>query len=251
MNFHYAFPHNKMTVIYNGYSNQKGNIDENNNKDSFKKQFGFLNDDHIILFVGRIQEGKGIEKLIEAFKQLTNDYENLQLILVGKGELEPFMEQVQDNFGRVSFTGKLTAEQVKQLYQIANIGVIPSEFEQCSYVALEMMQHGLPIVCSDAPGLKELFINEENSLIAPLQARTNGLLGLEITSQGLYKAIKRLLTDRVLARKLSQNVYNNWQNHYTAAHMGQATMQVYQQLLSTDIQIPKLLDIQIFKHETI
>ena len=149
--------------------------------------------------------------------------------MVGKGEFDPFMELAHNNLGQISFTGKLQAKQVKQLYHIADIGVIPSEFEQCSYVALEMMLHRLPIVCSNAPGLKELFVEGESALFTPLHKRTDGLLGLEISVQELCKAIKQLLDNASLARKLSQNAHANWENQYTAAEMGQATMNVYRQ----------------------
>ena len=233
MNLHYGLPEEKMTVIYNGCSQSQVNNPHNDNtQESVKKQFGFSSNESLILFVGRLSWGKGVNKLIEAFNLLVHDYDNLRLVLVGKGEFEPFMEQVQGNFGWVSFTGKLPAEQVKQLYQIAEIGVIPSEFEQCSYVALEMMQHGLPIVCSDAPGLKELFAEGKSALFAPLKARTDGLLGLEISVQELYRAIKQLLDNESLARKLSQIAHTNWQNHYTTTRMGQATINVYRQLLN-------------------
>lgn len=220
----------KMTVIYNGCSSITNHLYNNNSKEYVKEQLGFCTDDRILLFVGRLSPGKGVEKLIEAFTLLTDEYNSLKLVLVGKGEFDSFMELAQNNFGRISFAGKLPSEQVKQLYQIADIGVIPSEFEQCSYVALEMMQHGLPIVCSDAPGLKELFADGKSALFAPLQARTDGLLGLEISVQELYRAIKQLLDNESLARKLSQIAHANWQNHYTSAHMGQATIQVYEQL---------------------
>lgn len=233
----YSVPRAKMTVIYNGcYSvtNEQYGMYAN---ELVKKQLGFCADERIILFVGRLLPGKGAEKLVEAFKLLANEYDSLRLVLVGKGEFESFMELAQDNFGRISFTGKLSAERVKQLYKIADIGVIPSEFEQCSYVALEMMQHGLPIVCSDAPGLKEIFVDEENALFAPLQERANGLLGLEISAKKLYNPIKKLLGNASLARKLRQNAHANWQNKHTTSRMGQATMKVYEQLQTERIEL--------------
>jgi len=226
---YYAIQEEKIKVIYNGCSYVSNTLYSKNYKEIIKKQLGFNTSDRIILFVGRLHKGKGVEKLIEAFTLLTDKYRSLKLILVGKGEFDPFMELIQNKFGSISFTGKLQSEQIKELYQIADIGVIPSEFEQCSYVALEMMQNCLPIVCTDAPGLKELFIHGKSALIAPLQEKTNGLLGLETSAKELNKAIVKLLDHIPLAQEIAQNAHVNWESYYTAAHMGQATLKVYEQ----------------------
>ena len=57
-------------------------------------------------------------------------------------------------------TGRLNKEQVYDFYQIADIGVMPSMHEQCSYVAIEMMMFGLPMIISTTTGLKEMMPNE-------------------------------------------------------------------------------------------
>lgn len=230
LNLHYGTPQEKMTVIYNGCS-QVGdyNLSSNNTKVNIKRQSGFSAKDRIILFVGRLQRGKGVEKLIEAFNLLSSNYKNLRLVLVGKGDFDSFMKICQNNLGKINITGKLPADKIKQLYQIADIGVIPSEFEQCSYVALEMMQNCLPIICTDAPGLKELFVNGKSALFASLRPRKDGLLGLEITARELYKVIKQILDDKALAKQLCRIAYDNWLTQYTVVHMGKATLKVYEQ----------------------
>ncbi|MFV0269566.1 MAG: glycosyltransferase [Draconibacterium sp.] len=231
LNQHYDIPLTKLCLIYNGVGNASANNISTNyiSKENIKHQLGFPKDIKIILFVGRLMPGKGVEKLIKAFNSLSKVIPGIHIVLVGEGNLPPIMELVQD-FGKISFTGKLPHNKVEMLYRIADIGVIPSEFEQCSYVALEMMQHGLPIVCSDAPGLKELFINRESALLALLRKRSDGLLGLEITDYELIDAITQLLHKNSLAKKLARNAQTNWQNHYTSAHMGQAVLQAYKQL---------------------
>lgn len=242
---HFAVPKERMTVIYNGCSHPKISEKQYNNREHIRKQLGFPCHDSIILFVGRLQKDKGIEKLIKAYHHLSNSYENLRLVLIGTGEFDQFLGLCQSNVGRITFTGKLSGEVVKEFYQIADIGVVPSEFEQCSYVALEMMQYGLPIVCSDAPGLKELFTNGKSALIVPLQARADGLLGLEITGSGLYETIKQLLENKPFAKQMGKIARKNWENNYTAAHMGQATIQVYQQLQDMNLEIIRSANNQV------
>ena len=48
-----------------------------------------------------------------------------------------------------------------EFYQIADVGVMPSFHEQCSYVAIEMMMMGVPLITSDSTGLKEMQANKE------------------------------------------------------------------------------------------
>lgn len=51
---------------------------------------------------------------------------------------------------------------IKELYQISDIGVLPSFVEQCSYVGIEMMMFGLPIVGTTGTGLSEMIDNGVN-----------------------------------------------------------------------------------------
>lgn len=231
---YYSVQAPKMTVIYNGFSSLSNSIQDKFLKEVHKKKFGFHADEQIILFVGRLQKEKGVEKLLKAFEMLNNEFGNLHLVLVGEGELRELINENWGNFGQVCLTGELSSEQVSQLYQIADLGVIPSEFEQCSYVALEMMYHSLPVVCSDAHGLKELFSDEESALIVPIQGSTNLRLSLETKGQGLFKAINRLLHDKALATKLAKTAYLRWQEQFTSDCMGQATLKVYNEIMLKD-----------------
>ena len=176
---HYQTPQSKLHLIYNGSGSlsEKNSQQNKGSKEQLKQQLGFLPDNPIILFVGRLMHGKGVEKLITAFNSLCNDFPNIHLVLVGGGKPAPFMQLAQENIGRIIFTGKLPFEKVEQLYQLADMGVIPSDFEQCSYVALEMMKYQLPIVASDVPGMKELFTHKKDALLIPVTERKDGLLG--------------------------------------------------------------------------
>ena len=60
-------------------------------------------------------------------------------------------------WGKVIFTGKLRKDQLYRFYQIADIGVLPSCQEQCSYVGIEMLMHGIPLVGTDAMGISEMI----------------------------------------------------------------------------------------------
>jgi len=235
LNQHFDTPIEKTRLIYNGYSKiESGNSAINNQE--IKRKFGFQVDDQIILFVGRLEKAKGVEGLLEAFMKLPDDDWNLKLVLVGGGDYTPFMDLCQNKFGSISFTGKLSKESVEQLYEIADIGVIPSELEQCSYVALEMMKHGLPIIASQAPGLRELFEDEQDALLFPLKKREDGLLGLQVDAEALYEKLSRLIRNRELQKKLGTNAQIKWKKQLTSKHIGESTFLLYKEVVEFVIQ---------------
>ena len=56
--------------------------------------------------------------------------------------------------------GKVDKELFSVFYQISDVGVMASFHEQCSYVAIEMMAYGIPLVGTDTTGLKEMLEDE-------------------------------------------------------------------------------------------
>ena len=67
---------------------------------------------------------------------------------VGDGFYSYYLNSCNPTWNKITFTGKLNKEDLYKLYQIADIGVLPSFHEQCSYVAIEMMMYGIPLVAS-------------------------------------------------------------------------------------------------------
>ena len=63
-------------------------------------------------------------------------------------------------FGQITFTRKVDQELLSVFYQISDVGVMASFHEQCSYVAIEMMAYGIPLVGTDTTGLKEMLEDE-------------------------------------------------------------------------------------------
>ena len=152
-------------------------------------------------------------------------------MITGVGNFEDILSDIDGNWAKITFTGKLSKTKLEELYKSSTIGVIPSLCEQCSYVAIEMMKHGLPIVAAAAPGLKELFINRENALIVPLHMICDVPKRLELHVDELAETIEILLTDKTLRQKLSNKARLSWEQCFTNIHMGKDTLKVYKQLL--------------------
>jgi len=169
--------------------------------------------------------------LLSAFNQLVGKFANARLVIAGDGNFKNALEQIKCNWGKVTFTGNIPYSELEKLYQIATIGIIPSIYEQCSYVALEMMKFGLPVVVTAVPGLRELYINGENALVLPLHKSNNIKMRLEYNEDQITVALSTLLGDKDLLHKISKNARVNWELYYTAARMGDATISQYKKLL--------------------
>ena len=155
----YDLPINKFCILYNGLKDESILLNSDKRL-NLKKNFLFSKEEKIILFVGRLDEIKGLGELIFTFKKLLQIDPYCHLVIVGDGFYSYYLNSCNPTWNKITFTGKLNKEDLYKLYQIADIGVLPSFHEQCSYVAIEMMAYGIPLVGTDTTGLKEMLEDE-------------------------------------------------------------------------------------------
>ena len=139
-------------------------------KESARQYLGFGND-KIILFVGRIDPLKGIDKLIKAIPYLQS-IQGLRLMVIGGGEhsqreIEQLQKlacnlNIQDS---VTFLGLIKHEQLPYFYSAADACVVPSYYESCGLVALESLACGTPVVATDVGNLKSVIRQGETGYV--------------------------------------------------------------------------------------
>ena len=139
-----------------------------------------------LLFVGRLEQRKGVHLLLESIALLHERGKKYNLRVVGRG---PLIRELSNTIstkglGRyVKLLGYVPQNELLNYYLLARIVVIPSLYEGIPTVALEAMAAGKPLIASDIPGLNELVINGANGLkVSPMDI------------QGLACAIDDLLT---------------------------------------------------------
>lgn len=117
-----------------------------------------------ILFVGQIVKHKGVQILIEAFNKL--DYNNIKLHIVGKGpDLEEF-KKLAGNNKRIEFCGFVPNENLKELYEQANVVVLPSLwYDNSPVVIYESFKYGTPVIGSNIGGIPELVEEGYNGFL--------------------------------------------------------------------------------------
>lgn len=133
-------------VIPNGaYVHKSDNTDK-------LKAFG-LEPKKYIISVSRIIRLKGIQYVIQAFRNITDP--DLKLVIVGDGEYLPELEKLAATDPRVVFAGNQSGEVLAQLYSHAKLFVQSSEMEGLSISLLEAMAYELPLLVSNIDANRE------------------------------------------------------------------------------------------------
>ncbi|MDX1616238.1 MAG: glycosyltransferase [Candidatus Promineifilaceae bacterium] len=124
---------------------------------------------HRLVFVGRLAPSKGLRELTLIFTALASTDPALRLTVVGAGPLRGEMAGRLDELGlsgRVQFLGTVERPAVLKALQAADLFILPSQDESFGLAAAEAQAAGVPVLCSDLPGLREATGGEAH-FVAP------------------------------------------------------------------------------------
>ena len=206
----YHIQKDKLLLVYNGLdiSDVSGSMPQG--IDSFKDS-----ERKYLLYVGRLDEIKGVSYLVKAFNKLSQEDARLHLIIVGDGDFASCLNATNGNWERITFTGKISKEYLEQIYPKITLGILPSFHEQCSYAAIEMMAHGIPMVITDSTGLKEMLEEYPPCIVSINQENFSE----EEFVDALYSAIHTLVSDEARLQEVSSLVKRLYQEKYTQSLM--------------------------------
>ncbi|HEX6674809.1 MAG TPA: glycosyltransferase family 4 protein [Actinomycetes bacterium] len=133
---------------------------------------GFAGAEGTILFVGRLEPRKGLAYLVRAFLRLKTTHPRLRLLVVGrdhKRQQEKTMAMVPPRLRPdVVFVGSVPQADLPSYYASADLFCAPSlGGESFGYVLVEAMAMGLPVVCSDIGGYRDLVRDDHEGLLVP------------------------------------------------------------------------------------
>jgi len=221
----YLLDEQKMFYAPNGLRDSSQLL-EHNEIMRIKSELHITENEKIILYAGRVNKIKGSFQLIKCFEKVIQSYPNCRLVIIGT-LFEPFntLKYSSEIASKITYTGQITSDRVKDWYRVADIGILPSFVEQCSYTGIEMLMHGLPIVASDGFCVKDMFHNDINAQIAKIEDREN----LDAFEANLANMILKLLNSPELCCSLSKRSREIYELNYSAQSMQHS----YQELLLT------------------
>jgi colanic acid/amylovoran biosynthesis glycosyltransferase len=159
-----------------------------------------------VVCVGRLCEQKGQLLLLDAMRALKERGENLHLVLAGDGEMRPELERFIERHGlqdRVSITGWISSERVRQELLAARAMVLPSFAEGLPVVIMEAMALGRPVVTTSIAGIPELVRHGTDGWLVPagdVHALTQALSDLLAQSTQRLEAMGRDARQRAIER---------------------------------------------------
>ncbi len=169
-----------------------------------------LENKKIVLFVGRLQEEKGVDVLLESFN-CKLQIDNCKLIVIGRGPEEKTLKNYceENNLKNVVFLNYVANADLYKYYNIADLVAVPSittrEFkEPWGLVVNEAMNQNCVVIASDAVGaaMGGLIENEKTGFIVP-----------EKNSEKLAEVISKVLENEELKNKIStaaREKINGW-----------------------------------------
>ncbi|UCH85569.1 MAG: glycosyltransferase [Candidatus Latescibacterota bacterium] len=156
-----------------------------------------------IFALSRIDSNKGIDYLIKAFALVRK--KSNAVLLIGGGSKNPKEHEIDvknnllqlvdslDLRDRVTFTGYVRDEDLDTYYRNARVFVLPSKYEPFGMTVLEAMACNTPVVATGYGGLRHVLTDRRDSLLVDPS-----------NTEELASAIIEVLTDEMLAAKLSE-----------------------------------------------
>ncbi|KMQ51026.1 Glycosyl transferase, group 1 [Chitinispirillum alkaliphilum] len=182
-----------------------------------------------LLFAGRLEHRKGAGIIVKCIKQILRCDSNIRLTFAGettchndinyKIKIENILSDEEKS--RVKFLGHIKREELFDLYTESYALIIPSLFDNCPNILLEAMAAGLPIIGSDATGIKEFIKHEVNGLLFPLSS-----------AHILVDHIKRIVSDRKLAERLGNNGYRYVRKSHSSKNIVSEYLSYFQSVMN-------------------
>ena len=198
-----------------------------------RQRLGFDDNESIVLYVGRFDPIKGIDRLLEAMTHLRH-HRRLRLVIVGgDGPDTPEYQNLQKLARRlgiqnmVTFVGRIEQKHLPPYYSAADILVVPSYYESFGLVGLESLACGTPVVATEVGAMRSIVQDDETGQIVTHPAPHTLAQAIEtfITPAGS----KKLSSDRIRASVLK----------FGWANVAAAVIDEYDQLFKQiDFEVP-------------
>ena len=166
-------------------------------EDSFLNLSQSPESSNVILFIGKLTETKGCYSLLKAFNVCAAINTDLELHLIGKGNIDKARLYIKPEYrNRVKFLGFCSRETISDEIDKCAFACIPSYFENCSMVALEIMARSRALIFTERTSGKEII--------------DNGVDGFLVNPEDINQIadkINILVSNLTLRRKIELNAY--------------------------------------------
>lgn len=174
-----------------------------------------------VLFLGRLCKAKGVGELIQTMAELHSEFPAARLLLGGIWEDQELRTLAQRYPEFVTELGWISGKAKQEYLDICDIFALPSYFEGQSIAILEAMAHCCGIVASDTGGIPMMITDEQTGLLVPPGDK-----------EELKKALRRMLENPELCRKLGENARCKAESGFSIESSIEQLVSIYRDLLS-------------------
>ncbi len=167
---------------------------------SFKTEIKTSWSEKKVLSIGRLTKQKGFDLLIEAAKELKNDFSDWKFEIVGLGEDEKMLKEFVSSYKLEDYVLFVPpTNDVVSLYKSASIYCMSSRWEGLPKVLIEAQTCGLPIVSFNCPeGPAEIIENNKNGFLCEIENPHN-----------LAQKLKILMKDEPLRERFGKKAFES------------------------------------------
>lgn len=215
----------QITMIPNGVDTERFHPPSDSEVSRFRSKLG-LPEKWLLTYTGKLNQGKGLKVLLEAWQELAGRSQDLHLVLVGSGsgqylscedELRAYVQE--NSLGqRVTFTGYV--DNVEEYLMASDAFVLPSRSEGLPLSLVEAMACGLPCIGTTVGGIPDFVTDGEN-----------GILVAAGDSGALKDEIWRLYSDDGKARKMGQQARATVQQGFSMEAVAEAHVETFEGIL--------------------
>jgi glycosyltransferase involved in cell wall biosynthesis len=179
---------------------------------NLREKLGLCPKDRVVLYLGRLEESKGVTYLVQAFSEL--GHKDAVLLFVGEGSQTAFVQRQVAELGltdRVRFVDYIPPEETPPYYALAHVAVLPSvttptQKEPWGLVVNEAMNQGVPVIATEVVGAAAGGL---------VQDGINGFVVPERDSSALADALRKIMVNPATRDEMSchaRRIIAGWDN---------------------------------------
>jgi glycosyltransferase involved in cell wall biosynthesis len=177
----------------------------------------------IVMVANTEDRKKGVVFLLKALQLLRDEVDATLSIVDRHGDNTRYAPRLVKEHGledRVTFTGRLTVEELVKRYSLSEIAVTASVYEGFGLPCAEAMSCGTPVIATRAGALPEIVGDDGAGILVP-----------PCDPPALAAAIKRLLADESLRRKMGATARRRIEESFSWEVAAKRTLEVYQEVI--------------------
>jgi glycosyltransferase involved in cell wall biosynthesis len=215
-------PREKVELVRSGLDLKA--FSEPTRRTEIRSELNLNNDQHLVVYIGRLRPVKGVEYGLKAFAKAQAKQPNIHMALAGEGEQLDYLKNLAKELGiteNVTFLG--VRNDLPDLLAAADSVLMPSLNEGFPRTAIEAMAAGKPIIATRVGGTPEAIVDGETGILVPSK-----------DIPAMASALTTLVGDRELQSHLGTAGRERTENNYSVENYVARLDGLYRQLLGNE-----------------